>query len=257
MCYDISFTVHIKELSDYFPDLIFDEQMEIDFEKSVHIVGHGYGEHAIIYRNREDQQLHCKLMEWGCIPHYTKDEDGFKRQRATMLNARSERVLSDAKSYWFKIRNRRCLVPMNAMYEHRDVAGWKKKVPYIIGLKHQKVFFIPGLYSVAELPDKQTGELIKRWTYTLLTRDGNNVMKMIHNGGENKGRMPLYLTEELTEKWLSEDLSEDEYKNILNFEMPGEELQYHPVYTIRSPKERPDGKIKSEFYEWPGLPELS
>ena len=27
MCYDISFTVEIKQLSDYFPDLVFDEQI--------------------------------------------------------------------------------------------------------------------------------------------------------------------------------------------------------------------------------------
>lgn len=138
----------------------------------------------------------------------------------------------------------------------QEVSGWKTKVPYVIGLKHQDTFFIPGLYSVVELPDKQTGEMIKRWTYTLLTRDANSVMKMIHNGGDNKWRMPLYLPAEFTKKWLKDDLSLEEYKQILDFEMPSEELQYHTVYTIRSPKERPDGKEKNEFYEWPGLPEL-
>ncbi|KAA9037126.1 SOS response-associated peptidase [Ginsengibacter hankyongi] len=256
MCYDISFTINVRELSDYFPDLVFDDQLEINFQGAVHIMGHGYGKHPIIYYNKEDNRIHCKAMEWGCIPFYVKDEDTFKKQRATMLNARSERILEDTKSYWYKIRNRRCLIPMNAMYEHREIEGWQKKVPYIIGLKHQDTFFIPGLYSVVELPDKSTGELIKRWTYTLITREANSVMRLIHNGGDNKWRMPLYLTPELTRKWLKDDLTLEEYKDILNFEMPTEELQYHTVYTIRSPKSRPDDKEKNEFYEWPGLPEL-
>ncbi|MEP6704607.1 MAG: SOS response-associated peptidase family protein, partial [Acidobacteriota bacterium] len=109
MCYDISFTVDTKQLSDYFPDLIFDQQIEINFHP-VHIIGHAYEAHPIIYKSREDNTVHCKLMEWGCIPFFIKDEDDYKKQRATMLNARSERILGDKNSYWHKIRNWRCLV---------------------------------------------------------------------------------------------------------------------------------------------------
>ena len=215
MCYDISFQVNIKELADYFPDLIFDDQMNMDFE-GIHIIGHAYGEHPIIYRNREDQLLHCKLMEWGCIPFYVKDEKQFLRQRASMLNARSERVLDDEKSYWYKIRNRRCLIPVTGIYEHRAIKGWKKKVPYFIKLKSQPLFFIPGLYSVVELPDTSTGEMIKRFTYTLMTRNANSVMEMIHNDGDNKGRMPLFLPFEMAMAFLDDNLSDSSYKEILN-----------------------------------------
>ncbi len=256
MCYDISFAVDVKELSDYFPDLVFDEQIEIVFDNAVHIMGHAYGKHPIIYMPQDEVHPHCKLMEWGCIPFYVKEEDKFKKQRATMLNARSERILGDEKSYWYKIRNRRCLVPMNGMYEHRSIRGWKKKVPYFISLQGQKTFFIPGLYSVAELPDKETGEMIKRYTYTLITRDANSVMRMIHNSGDNRWRMPLYITLEMANKWLMHGLSAEGYKDILDFEMPSEELKYYPVDTIRSPKARADGKAKNEYYEWPDLPAL-
>lgn len=256
MCYDISFTVAIKELADYFPDLIYDSQMEINLEATTHIIGHAYGQHPIIYRNREDMKLHCMLMEWGCIPFYVKDASAFVRQRATMLNARSERILDDQKSYWYKIRNRRCLIPVSGIFEHRAIKGWKKKVPYFIQLKNQPVFFIPGLYSVVELPDKETGEMIKRFTYTLITRNANSVMRDIHNDGDNKGRMPLFLPLEMATRWLDEDITQDEYKAILEFEMPSEELNYHPVFTIRSPKGRPDEKAKTELYEWEKLPAL-
>ena len=255
MCYDISFQVNIKELADYFPDLIFDGQLNMSFE-GIHIIGHAYGEHPIIYRNRDDQTLHCMPMEWGCIPFYVKDENQFLRQRASMLNARSERVLQDEKSYWFKIRNRRCLIPVSGIYEHRAIQGWKKKVPYFIKLKEQPVFFIPGLYSVVELPDTSTGEMIKRFTYTLITRNANPVMEMIHNDGDNKGRMPLFLPLDLAKEYLEDNLPDERYKEILNFEMPSEEMEYWPVFTIRSAKARPDDKLKNDYWEWEKLPAL-
>ena len=255
MCYDISFTVSIKQLSDYFPDLIFDEQIEMSFEP-VHIIGHSYGEHPIIYKNKEDEKLHCKLMEWGCIPFYIKDEDAFKKQRATMLNARSERILKDSKSYWYKIKNRRCLIPMTGFYEHREVKGLKKKVPYFIRLKDQETFFLPGLYSVTELPNKETGELEKRFTFTLITRAANRLMEQIHNGGANKHRMPLMLTFKLSKKWVEEEISEADYKEILAYEMPVENINYHSVYSIRTTEQRPDEKAKNELYKWEGVEEI-
>jgi putative SOS response-associated peptidase YedK len=255
MCYDISFQINLRELSDYFPDLVFDSQMDMQFD-GTHIMGHAYGEHPIIYFNKEDEQFHCRAMEWGCIPFYVKDEKQFLRQRASMLNARSERILGDDKSYWYKIRNRRCLIPVNGIYEHRAVKGWKKKVPYFVKLKEQKMFFIPGLYSVVELPDTSTGEMIKRWTYTLITRNANDVMAMIHNDGDNKGRMPLFLPFELAKDFLKKDLSPEKYKEILNYEMSSDKLDYWPVFTIRSPKARPDDRPKNEYWEWEKLPAL-
>lgn len=253
MCYDISFTISLRKLSDYFPDMVFDEQLEMKFEP-VHIIGHNYAEHPVIYRKNEDNQLHCRLMEWGCIPFYVKDAKAFTRQRATMLNARSERILNDTKSYWYKIRNKRCLIPITGFYEHREVKNFKKKIPYYIRLKDQPVFYLPGLYSVAELIDKETGEVKKVFTFTLLTTVANSTMLQIHNGGENSGRMPLMLPFQKSMQWLSEDLTDEEYKEILNFQMPSEDLDFKTVYTIRSNKERPDEKQKNEFWEWEGLP---
>ncbi len=259
MCYDISFTINIRQLSDYFTDLIFDDQLQLDFNllhNLTHIIGHAYGEHPIIYAHKVDTAPHFTFMEWGVIPYYTKDEDAFKRQRAAMLNIRSERILDDPKSYWYKIRQKRCLIPITGFYEHREVTGMKNKVPYFLQVKNQPVLFIPGLYSVAELPDKKTGEMIKRWTFALITRDANKLMKQVHNGGENKWRMPLMLPFELSKQWVSQDLPEEQYRKILQYEMPPEEMLYHSVFTIRSSKMRPDNKEKNELYEWEGVPDV-
>ena len=95
--------------------------------------------------------------------------------------------------------------------------------------------------------------MIKRHTFTLITRAANDLMANIHNDGENKNRMPLFLTRELSDKWLlggsGGELATDTYKNILHFEMPAGAMAYQPVFTIRSPKSRPDDKPKNEFWE--------
>ena len=256
MCYDISFTVNMIEITEYFPDLVLDTQIEINFDATIHIMGHAYGSHPIMYMDKDDQKMHCRLMEWGCIPYYVKEEKQFIRQRASMLNARSERILEDTKSYWYKIRNRRCLIPVTGIYEHREIKGWKKKVPYLIKLEKQPMFFIPGLYSVAELPDIETGEVIKRWSYTLITRNANDLMKLIHNGGDNKYRMPLFLPLDMAKEWLNDDLTAERYKEILDFEMPSKDLNYQTVYTIRGRTPRPDNKLKNELWNWEKLPAL-
>jgi putative SOS response-associated peptidase YedK len=195
-------------------------------------------------------------MEWGCIPFYVKDEQGYLKQRSSMLNARSERVLSDKQSYWHKIRNRRCLIPVSAFYEHREVKGLKNKVPYHIAIKGQPVFFLPGLYSVAELPDKETGELKQRWTFTILTTKANKLMSEIHNSGPNKERMPLILTSEQAHKWVGEALEEQDYQELLQSVLPAEEMEYKTVFSIRGNKLRPDGLPKNEYYKWEGVEDI-
>jgi putative SOS response-associated peptidase YedK len=256
MCYDISFTVNIKKLNDYIPELVPDAQGSIEFGPVEHTQGVSvFAPHPIIYVRREDLRMHLRMMEWSCIEFYAKEEPDFKKRNG-MLNIRSERILDDPKSYWYKIRNRRCLIPVTGIFEHRGVKGWKKKVPYLVKPAGEEVFFLPGLYSVAELPDRSTGEMIRRYTFGLITRAANELMRNIHNDGDNRGRMPLFLPFDLSLEFLSEDLAEQRYKELLQYEMPAAELEHHPVFTIRTPKARPDMKGKHEYYEWDKLPAL-
>lgn len=252
MCYDISFTVKGETIFDYFPDLVADDQFETDFDLATHIAGHAYGLHPIIYRHKDDGLLHLKLMEWGVIPYYTTDEKAFLKQRASMLNIRSERILDDKSSYWFKIRSKRCLIPLTGTFEHRTIKGWKKKVPYFIKPSGTTMFFLPGLYSMAELPDAD-GVIQRRYNFGIITRAANSIMAKIHNAGPDSHRMPLFLPFEMAQQWLNKDLSEKEYRGILAYEMPSEELEYYTVDTIRSPKLRADGKAKHEPFVWDKL----
>ena len=64
-------------------------------------------------------------------------------------------------------------------------------------------------------------------------------MRMIHNGGENPFRMPLFLPKELEFRWLDPNLTDNDLNNIIDYEMPSEELSYYTVASIRSQKGRP------------------
>ena len=251
MCYDISFSTRYELVTEYIPGLVVDPQINFDYDSSVHVVAQAYMKKPVIYK--EDGIYHLKPFEWGVIADYMKTPEQIKKQRQWMCNAQSEKML-DRKSYWYRIRRKRCLVPVTGFFEHREVKGMKNKIPYFIRLKDREVFCLAGLYSYAPTPDVETGEL--RGTFTVVTRAANSLMQQIHNGGPNAGRMPLLLPKELELKWLDDNLSDEDIAEILQFEMPAEELIATPVYTIRTTKPRPDGKSKLEAFEWPGLPPL-
>src|SRR5207237_1116784 len=158
------------------------------------------------------------------------------------------------RSYWHRIRRKRCLIPVTGIFEHREVKGFKNKIPYYVRLNNRALFCIPGLYHYPNRADVETGEVIG--TFTLITRAANSVMAQIHNSGDQAFRMPLFLPKELELKWLQPDLTDQEMEEIINYEMPSETLNYDPVYTIRTTKERPDGKGKLDTYEWANLPPL-
>jgi putative SOS response-associated peptidase YedK len=157
-----------------------------------------------------------------------------KQYRTSMANARSEKILDDKRSVWHRIRHQRCLVFTTGFFEHREV-GWKKKLPYFIKLKGEEVFCFAGLYNYSPVPDKETGELIG--TFSVITRDANELMAKIHNDGGNSERMPLLLTKKLAMQWLKEDLTDDEMREILSYEVPSNKLEAWPVNTIRTRKQ--------------------
>ena len=254
MCYDISFTTSVENISDYLPDVDEEEahQLSMSFEPTEHVLAHAFKKYPVIMQ--ENGSLKLKMFEWGVIADYMNTHDKVRQQRALMCNARSEKILDDKKSYWHRIRRQRCLVPVTGIFEHREIKGWKNKVPYYIQLKDRDLFCIPGLYNYSPLPDPETGEL--RGTFSLITRAANPVMKQIHNCGDNAFRMPLFLSRELERQWLQPATADTGLSDILNFEMPADSLDYYPVYTIRTTKPRPDEKGKTDRFEWPGLPAL-
>jgi len=131
-----------------------------------------------------------KMMRWGLIPPWAKDEKiGYK-----LINARSETIFE--KPMWKKsVLQRRCLIPANGFYE------WKKlddsKHPYFIHLKDESIFSFAGIWETW----KHEG---KTWeTYSILTTSPNKEMKDIHN------RMPVILHKDDEAQWLAADNEAD------------------------------------------------
>lgn len=251
MCYDISFSTKYELITDYVPGLIVDPQLSM-YDFTLHVQAQAFKKYPVIIN--EDGQYKLKPFEWGIIADYMNTPEKIKKQRASMCNARSEKIVDDRKSYWHRIRNKRCLIPVTGIFEHREVKGFKNKIPYLVRLKNRTVFCLPGLYHYPNIADVETGEITG--TFTLVTRGGNSLMKQIHNSGEQAFRMPLFLPKELELQWLQPGLSDEEIKTILDYELPSEEMEYQPVYTIRTTKERPDHASKIDRFDWPDLPPL-
>jgi putative SOS response-associated peptidase YedK len=252
MCYDISYKITLESIEDYFGEIETDPQINIDFETSMHVLAQSFRKYPIVIN--EDGRYKLKEFEWGVIAEYMNSPEKVKKMRTSMCNARSEKILADKRSYWYRIRNKRCLIPVNGIFEHREIKGWKNKVPYYVQLKGRDMFCIPGLFQYAPVPDVETGEV--RGTFTLVTREANSLMRQIHNSGDQAFRMPLFLPKELELKWLQADLKDEEIQHILDYEMPSELLDYRPVFSIRTTKPRPDQKTKLDAFEWPNLPPL-
>lgn len=229
MCYHISYGSDISSVYDLLPDMPRPADLQFDFTAKYVQQGHAYPKWPVVIN--EDNCLKVKLFEWGFVARYMKGNtlDDLKKERSWMLNIRSERILGEKKT-WYQNRNRRCLVPVTGFYEHRDV-GWKnkKKAPYYIHLKDRPIFLLPGLYNYSHIPDSQ-GELIG--TFAICIRSGNDLMKKIHNSGDNPERMPLMLPPELEREWVNPNLSDLDIQRIVDYEMPSEALEYWPVKSL-------------------------
>ena len=60
----------------------------------------------------------------------------------------------------------------------------------------------------------------------------------------------MFLPKPYAEAWLKPELPDEEYRSILAYELPSEQLEARTVYTIRSSKGRPDGMDKTADWDW-------
>ncbi|GAA4325977.1 hypothetical protein GCM10023149_28540 [Mucilaginibacter gynuensis] len=247
MCRDISFHSEIKIVTDDFKGIKVAPDVARHPDELIHVTCEILPQYPIVV-NRND--LHLVNMGWGVIPVYEQDPKMRQIRRRNMVNAQSERILGDKKSYWYKMRNNRCLIPTTGIYEHQKATGFKNKIPYHVSEKGRAGFYVPALYQVSQEVDHYTGEIFSVPSFTMITRSANNVMAWIHNDGDNKHRMPLFLTQEMEKAWLQADLKEGDMDEIFHYCIPDEDLEYHPVFSIRGGKPHPDGHLKNVRYNW-------
>ena len=236
----MSFFCNIKLIADY---LNIKEEISIQFDPTYHRVAQSFNTWPVVIN---ENGYKIKLFEWGVIADFMNTPDKIKEYRNSMANARSEKIINDKRSVWYRIKKNRCLVFTTGFFEHHD-AGLKKKVPFYIRLKGEPIFCFAGLYNYSPVPDLETGEVIG--TFSIITRPANALMAKIHNGGANSKRMPLVLTKELSHQWLDENLSDENISEILNYEYPDSQMEAWAINTIRTSKTDDENVIKEMKYE--------
>lgn len=177
-------------------------------------------------------------MNWGLVADYmVNNPDLFKKYGNQLFNARAEKILQPGTT-WNSLVNNRCLLVADGIYEHQQVPGRKNKLPYYIQLRSKEPLLIPGLFN----PNTNS--------FAIITREGNELFRRIHNSGPNKYRMPLLLPLIMAPQWIQQKLSNQEIEKLLDFELPPEELAAHTVFSIRGHYSRPDGKRANDFFNW-------
>jgi len=199
MCYHKAQSFTLSELETYY-GTSYSKSVEENYQICFHNSGFRFRSGPVIAAENPGE---IQLFHWGLIPFWVKSRKDAEALRARTLNAISEEAFQKP-SFRDSIKSRRCLVPVTGFFEWRwaDAAG-KKKYPYFIFLKGQKIFSLAGIYS--RWVDKDTGEEIN--SYSVLTTRANVLMEKIHN---HKKRMPVILPRAVEGEWLKPDLTREE-----------------------------------------------
>ncbi|CAL1520107.1 SOS response-associated peptidase [Chitinophaga sp. MM2321] len=248
MCYDIALAAKLQSVLKAIPLLKTGINPDLGFEPTYHKIGMSYPQWPVIVNNDGPT---LDTFTWGPIPKMLDTAEKVKKQRQLFLNARSEKVLESG-TMWNAIRHQRCLIPATGFFEYRQIPGWKNKVPYYIRSSEQDVFFIAGLWAHSNSWDVDKPARIP--TFTLLTRSANTVMRQIHNGGDNAGRMPMMLTNDLAQEWLHPQLTDTAIQELLRYQLPPAGLDCWPVNSVR--KVKPDDATVITPVQYEGLPAL-
>lgn len=131
-------------------------------------------------------------LRWGLIAFFAK---GVPPKYST-INATLEKI--DNGPVWRGpwARGQRCILPAAGFYEwHLSEAGQKQ--PFFIHPVDQEVFGFAGLWDRSVAAD---GTAIE--SCTIITMPGNDLMRQVHNTGNNPHRMPAILEPADYDAWL-------------------------------------------------------
>jgi putative SOS response-associated peptidase YedK len=127
------------------------------------------------------------LMRWGLVPRWTRDPSVATKP----INARAESI-AEKPIFHPLVKTGRCLVPASGFFEWKKEG--KQKIPFYFTLPGEPLFAFAGLYDTWQAPDGT-----QLMTYTIITCDANPLIAEVHD------RMPVILTRENEERWLSQD----------------------------------------------------
>lgn len=125
------------------------------------------------------------LMNWG----WRRDWDKGKRLFNSRRVSKKGQIISSSPVWGDAIRQRRCLIPINAFYEWNENQPRGRRDRYRIETQN-KAFALGGIYEIS-----QDGEMF----LSICTTEPNKLMAEIHH------RMPVIIDQEESEHWLYSD----------------------------------------------------
>jgi putative SOS response-associated peptidase YedK len=176
-----------------------------------------------VVRSRDGERI-GSTMRWGLIPFFAKGE----APKYSTINARIESFETAASYRGPWSRGQRCLQFATGFYEwHVDHEG--RKAPYYIHLNDHPIFAFAALWDRSIKTD---GASIESCVH--ITMPANDLMRQVHNGGNNPHRMPAILRREDCDVWLNGTL--DEARAILKQYDAGLMVAFEVGSAVNSPK---------------------
>lgn len=169
---------------------------------------------------QEQGQNQLRLMRWGLIPAWSKDQSIGSR----LINARRE-SLAEKPAFKQALARRRCLVPADGYYEWQAIPGQRSKQPYRIVVPSRPVFAMAGLWET------WGNEQDKLYSFTIITTEAGKEVAGIHE------RMPLILQPGQEEEWLRGPRSGQRMDDFLAALEPESHLYaYQVAPVVNSPR---------------------
>ena len=174
-----------------------------------------------------------KLMRWGLIPSWAKDESVGN----ALINARSETIESRT-AFREAFKHRRCLIPADSFYEWKEMHG--ERQPFRVMLKSGEPFCFAGLWDRwvkppaagkfdTDLDEAPASETIE--SFTIITRAANPAIAPLHD------RMPVIMAPNHYGWWLRDDDGRSESHKMALGHPLEEPLKIYPVSDlVNSPK---------------------
>ncbi len=148
-------------------------------------------------------------MRWGLVPTWWKKP---LKELPSTFNARAETV-AEKPTFRAAFRTRRCIIPATGTYEWQDRPDGKQ--PWYFTPAQGPVFLIAALWEEAAHPEHQ-GHVIR--SATMVITDANTFVGQYHD------RMPVLLTRETMQDWLSGAAGHELMKPAA-----GDLIKAHPV----------------------------
>jgi putative SOS response-associated peptidase YedK len=181
----------------------------------------------------DHNQPAVKLMRWGLIPSWAKDESTGN----ALINARVETIESRT-AFREAFKHRRCLIPADSFFEWQERDG--KRQPFRVMLKSGEPFCFAGLWDRwvkppaagkfdTDLDEAPASETID--SFTIITRAANAAIAPLHD------RMPVIMAPNHFGWWLKDDGERSESHKMALGHPLEELLKIYPVSDlVNSPK---------------------